>query len=97
VNVDGFNFQTETSQSVRHFYVANQIIGLSVISLGPGPSDRLCCLVNVVSEKGCKTLQHYNITGGCITVYEGMTGYGEGIFIKKHSKDFYINIQRILI
>ena len=47
-----------------------------------GPSDRLCCLVNVVSEKGCKTLQHYNITGGCITVYEGMTGYGEGIFIK---------------
>jgi hypothetical protein len=62
-----------------------------------GPSDRLCCLVNVVSEKGCKTLQHYNITGGCITVYEGMTGYGEGIFIKKHSKDFYINIQRILI
>jgi hypothetical protein len=44
-----------------------------------------------------KTLQHYNITGGCITVYEGMTGYGEGIFIKKHSKDFYINIQRILI
>lgn len=42
-------------------------------------------------------LQPYNLNRGLTYSIEGMTGYGEGIFIKKHSKDFYINIQRILI
>ena len=60
------------------------------ISPGPGPSDRF-------SKLTLTTLQTYKLTRGLTYSIEGMNGYGEGIFIKKHSKDFYINIQRILI
>ena len=60
------------------------------ISPGPGPSDRF-------SKLTLTTLQTYKLTRGLTYSIEGMTGYGEGIFIKKNSKDFYINIQRILI
>ena len=54
--------------------------------------DKTLCPVKTLT-----TLQTYKLTRGLTYSIEGMTGYGEGIFIKKNSKDFYINIQRILI